>query len=281
MPPLPTRFGINLDAQGPMSELVQQSRRAEHIGFDVVLLPDHLGHHAPLPTLVALAQAAPSVRVGNLVLNACFYGPTLLARDLASVDAAVGGRLEIGLGAGWVEAEFLAAGLPFPTPGARVSRLTEHIIQIRQLLSSSDYVPAPTQSPPPIMVGGNGDRLLAMAAVHADIVAIACAGGESDLAERVDYVRIHAGPRIDQIELAFSFFHVSIDDSTDPLSKRGSAAGADQELPQPVAVLTGSVSEAAERIRRMHSELGISYFTFNKTPDISCETLEKLIAAVK
>jgi probable F420-dependent oxidoreductase len=264
-----------------MSELVQQSRRAEHIGFDVVLLPDHLGHHAPLPTLVALAQAAPSVRVGNLVLNACFYRPTLLARDLASVDAAVGGRLEIGLGAGWVEAEFLATGLPFPTPGARVSLLTEHIIQIRQLLSSSDYVPAPTQSPPPILAGGVGDRLLAMAAVHADIVAIACAGGESELAERVNYVKMHAGPRIDQIELAFSFFHVSIDDSTDPLSQRGSAAGADQELPQPVAVLTGSVSEAAERIRRMHRELGISYFTFNKTPDISWETLEKLIAAVK
>lgn len=281
MPSRPTRFGINLDAQCPMSELVQQSRRAEHVGFDVVLLPDHLGHHAPLPTLVVLAKAAPSVRVGNLVLNACFYRPTLLARDLASVDAAVGGRLEIGLGAGWMEAEFLAAGLPFPTPGARVSLLTEHIIQIRQLLSSSDYVPAPTQSPPPIMAGGVGNRLLAMAAVHAEIVAIACAGGESELAERVNYVKMHAGPRIDQIELAFSFFHVSIADPTDPLSQPGPAGGADQELARPVAVLTGSISEAAERIRRLRRELGITYLTFNKTPDTSWETLEKLISAVK
>ena len=66
-----------------------------------------------------------------------------------------------------------------------------------------------------------------------------------------------------------------------PVDATGPAAGAAQELPQLVAVLTGSVSEAAERIRRMHRELGITYFTFNKTPDTSWETLEKLIAAVK
>jgi hypothetical protein len=120
-----------------------------------------------------------------------------------------------------------------------------------------------------------------MATVHAHIVAIACAGGESELAERVNYVKVHTGPRIDQIELAFSFFDASIEDPTDPLTQRGPAGGARQELPQPVAVLTGSVSEAAERIRRMHRELGITYVTFNKTPGTSWETLRKLTATVK
>ncbi len=110
------RLGLTLPGKGPVSELVGQARRAEQLGFDVVLLIDHLGFAAPLPPLVAMAAAAPTLRVSNMVLNAAFYRPALLARDLASVDSATGGRLEIGLGAGYVEAEFIAPGCHFPSP---------------------------------------------------------------------------------------------------------------------------------------------------------------------
>jgi probable F420-dependent oxidoreductase len=278
----PTRFGLALLGQGSVAQLTEEARRAEQIGFDVVLLSDHLGMTAPLPPLVAMAQAAPSVRVGNLVLNSNFYRPALLARDLASVDSATGGRLEIGLGTGYVEAEFTAAGLPFERGSARVDLLTEHVTEIRRLLSSPDHVPAPVQSPPPIMVAGVGNRLLAMAAQHADIIGIATMRNRTHLGERIQYVKTQAGDRFDDIELQFSFFQTSIDDPDDlSILRRLAPDATAAELRQLVTLLGGPVTEAADQIRSLRDEFGISYFTFNLTPSVSWESLEKIVAAVK
>jgi len=115
------RFGLNLPFANSVTEIVDNARRASDVGFDVVLLGDHLGHQAPLAPLVAIADAVPSVRVGNLVLNAPLYAPALLVRDLATVDAATGGRLEIGLGSGYVESDFVGFGLPFPSATGALS----------------------------------------------------------------------------------------------------------------------------------------------------------------
>src|ERR1700759_5394520 len=121
----PIKLGLGLMGQSHVSQLAEHARRAESIGFEVILLPDHLGFTAPLVPLVAIAQAAPTVQVSNLVLTASFYRHALLARDLASVDSATGGRLIVSLGTGYVEEEFVAAGLPFPSPGERGRRLAE------------------------------------------------------------------------------------------------------------------------------------------------------------
>src|SRR6185312_11558597 len=112
---------------------------------------------APLSPLVAMAAAAPSVRVGTHVINTSFHRPALLARELATVDSATGGRLDIGLGAGYVEPEFTAAGVPFMSShDARVRFLLEHITEIRSSLSDVAYRPPPIQQPPPILVGAMG-----------------------------------------------------------------------------------------------------------------------------
>ena len=278
----PIKLGLALLGQGPVSEMVEQARRAESIGFEVILLPDHLGFTAPLVPLVAIAHAAPTVQVSNLVLNASFYSPALLARDLASVDSATGGRLIISLGTGYVEEEFVAAGLPFPSPRERVNRLTEHVTEIRRLLSDPDHVPPSVQTPPPIMVAGVGDRLLTMAAQQADIVAIASTGTEDDLAERIAFVKAQAGARADDIELAFGFFQVSMDDPSDlSILKMVAPDASESEMRRWTTLLGGSVDEAAERIHRLHNDLGISYFTINATPGTSWDTLEKLVAALR
>jgi probable F420-dependent oxidoreductase len=152
----PLRFGAVLCTRGPIADLVDQGQRAAESGCDVVLLPDHLGYSAPLSSLVAVAVALPSVRVGTCVLNTAFYRPTLLARELAAVDSATGGRLEIGLGAGYVAEEFATAGLRFPTPAERVQCVEEHVHQIRTTFADPDYSPTPVQDAPPIMIGGAG-----------------------------------------------------------------------------------------------------------------------------
>ena len=281
-PTRPLRLGVSLPSYRSVAELLDNARRAEEIGIDVLLLPDHLGHTAPLPPLVAVAQAAPSLRVSNLVINAGFYRPALLARDLATVDALTGGRLEIGLGTGYVEAEFAAAGVPFPSAAERVRLLSEHVTTIRTLLSNPEFAPGLVQTPPPILVAGGGDRLLAMAARRADIVSILLMGTEADLAERVAYVKEQAGDRIDQIEVAFGFFQVSMDDSEDLSMLRLMAPDAtDASLRSLATLLEGSVAVAAERIRRFHAELGIGYFTLTKTDGTSWETFAKLVAAIR
>jgi len=278
----PTRFGLNLLFSKSVAQFVERAQRAADVGFDVVLIGDHLGHQAPLSTLVSIADAVPSVRVGNLVLNAPLYGPALLARELATVDAATGGRLEIGLGSGYIERDFVGFGLPFPSAGQRVEMLGEHLRTIRSLLSSPDYTPASVQSPPPILVAGIGDKMLSLAAEYADIIAIAAQGHKDQIGERLDYTKTLAGSRFEQIELAFSFFQISLDRTPDlTLLRSTSPTSTDEELLQSVTLLQGSISEAAERIASLREEFGISYFTLNLSPGTTWDQFEKLLTAVR
>ncbi len=278
----PVKLGLTLIGQNSVPEMVEEARRAESIGFDVILLPDHLGFTAPLVPLVAIAEAAPTVKVSNLVINGAFYRPALLARDLAAVDSATGGRLIISLGTGYVEQEFVAAGLPFPSPAQRVRLLTEHVTEIRRLLSDPDHIPPPVQTPPPIMVAGAGDKLLTMAAQQADIVAIASMGTDAALAERVSFIKARAGERFEDIELSFGFFQVSMDDPSDlSLLRLLEPDAPETGLRKLTTLLDLPVSAAAERIHGLHSDLGISYFTLNKSFGTSWDTLEKLVASVK
>ena len=255
----PLRFGAVLSTRGSVADLVDQARSAVASGCDVVLLPDHLGYVAPLPSLVAIAAALPSTRVGNCVLNTAFYRPALLARDLAAVDSAIGGRLEIGLGAGYIAEEFTAAGLPFPTPAERLQLVKEHLTQIRTTFADPNYSPAPVQHAPPIMIGGAGDKMLAMAAQQADIVSILTFGTDAELAQRVQYVKRQAAERFDQIELSFSFGQVSLDDSSDlEILKLVLPEAPEAQLRSMATLLDGPIEAAAERITHMHQELEIT-----------------------
>jgi probable F420-dependent oxidoreductase len=279
----PLKLGVQLLGRSSVPELVEEARSAAAAGFEVILVPDHLGLAGPLVALVAIAQAVPNVQVSNLVLNSSFYRPALLARDLASVDSATGGRLIISLGTGYVEAEFDAAGIPFPRPGARVKIVAEMISELRRLLSDPDHIPPPVQTPPPIMVAAQGDKMLTLAAQQADIVAIASMGSEADLASRVAFVKEKAADRFDDIELQFAFIQVSMDDPSDLTLLRMLAPpdAPEEELRKLTTVLDGTVPAAVERIQRLHTELGISYFTFSKTPGTSWATFEKLVAALR
>ncbi len=120
------RFGIGLRTIGSAQRLRDRVRQFADLGYDVVHFPDHLGAPAPLPAMVAAAEAAPGIRVGTYVLNAAFYRPALLARDIGDVNLLCGGRLEAGLGTGYVREEFEAAGIPYPSAGERVEHARGH-----------------------------------------------------------------------------------------------------------------------------------------------------------
>jgi F420-dependent oxidoreductase-like protein len=178
-------------------DLLAVARAAEAGGFGAFFRSDHylrIGPGSGLPgpsdawiTLAGLARDTERIRLGTLVTAATFRHPGALAIEVANVDAMSGGRVELGIGAGWYEAEHVAYGIPFPSLGERFERLEEQLEIITGLwgtphgasygfdgryysLSGGPGLPKPAQSPrPPVIVGGWGTRRTpALAARYAD-----------------------------------------------------------------------------------------------------------------
>jgi alkanesulfonate monooxygenase SsuD/methylene tetrahydromethanopterin reductase-like flavin-dependent oxidoreductase (luciferase family) len=177
--------------------IVEYARLAERGGAESVWLSDHLfldlakyggspereACYDPIVTLAALARAVPRVRLGTLVLLEALRPAAVLAKALATVDCVSGGRLDVGLGAGWYEPEYAALGTEMPRPGQRLDRLVDALEVVKGLLGGGPFTyegahhsargatnrPAAVQQPRPrVFVGGKGDRLLRLAALHAD-----------------------------------------------------------------------------------------------------------------
>src|SRR5260370_20717342 len=182
----PFRFGVNVRSSGSGRDWVDKARKIEGLGFDVLTVPDHLTDlFAPMPAVLSAAEATNHLRVGTNVLNNDLRHPVLVAREAATVDLLTDGRLQLGLGAGSLKSEYDQAGLGFDRGGTRVERLAEAVTIIKGLLKGEEVTaagrhyrvtghtiaPLPIQRPhPPILIGGNGPRLLTLAAREADIV---------------------------------------------------------------------------------------------------------------
>ncbi|GAA2392827.1 TIGR03621 family F420-dependent LLM class oxidoreductase [Streptomyces glaucosporus] len=273
----PFRFGVNLITPESGDAWRAKCRRAEALGYDVLLVPDHLGAPAPFPALVAAAEATERPRVGTFVLNAGFWNPALLAREVATCDRLTGGRLELGLGTGYVRSEHDRAGLPWGSPGERVDHLERTVAELERLLPDPEHVPAPEQRPrPPLLIGGNGDRVLGLAARHADIAAFTGARpapGEpegvlqlitpAELEERVaSYRRLAAGRR-EAAELNYLVQQVRVTRDRRAVARELAPYAPDwteDELLAHPALLTGTVKEIAEQVRAHRDRYGFTYF---------------------
>lgn len=259
----PFRFGANLTQGSPSrAHWRARVREAEDLGFDVLQVPDHLGLIAPFPALVAAADVT-RMRLGTYVINAGTVEPAYLAQDAANVYRLTDGRLELGLGAGFVEAEFVAAGRPFGTPGTRVRRFEEVLSAVRESLSME-----PDRPVPPIMVAGAGNRVLEIGARNADIISFSLlanfgpGGPEDPLAERIRHVRAVAGDRFEDIELNLFVAGVGAKASDVDLSAVLPYSGrTGDELLKVPGVLVGEPQAVAERLLRYREQLGISYYS--------------------
>lgn len=283
-----TRFGCVTRHATSREDWEQRVRTIEGWGFDVLLSADHLGNWPPFLPLVAAATVSSRLRFGVQVLNNEFWNPALLAREAAVADVLTSGRLELGFGAGHNEAEFRAAGLPYPPPGERVARMAAAIPLVQRLLAGETVTSgapyhldqcvvgvAPAQSPVPVIVGGNGDRVLAAAARHADIVSLVgfTSGTErvhtnlthftwDGLAERLAYVRSVAPERYDALERSVLVQVVIVtDDRAATVAETAKAFGVSPELAfDSPFVMIGSVAHLLEHLVRLR-ELGVTYPT--------------------
>lgn len=267
------RFGLSMRFIKSRAALEETAKHAEDLGFDVLCVPDHLGAIAPFPALTAVAMTTSKIRVSMYVLNAAFYKPALLARDVDALHVLSDGRLEVGLGTGYVREEFEAAELPYPSAGARVDYL-EHMTK---------YL-AQHQPTVPLMIAGSGDRVMTLAARHAHIIALTGAkvrDVEDPLAERISFVRQAAGERADSLELNLVITAVPRAGESIPnlsLTRRNAPNLSDEQLMAMHSVLSGSPREMADQLLGYREKYGVTYFTVQ---DNHLENFGKVIAELR
>ncbi|MEU7262025.1 LLM class F420-dependent oxidoreductase [Streptomyces rimosus] len=291
----PFRFGVNMLTIESGAGWRQKCRRAEDLGYDVVLVPDHLGMPAPFPALIAAAEVTERPRLGTFVLNAGFWNPALLAREVATADLLTGGRLELGLGTGYVRAEHDTAGLPWGSPGERVDHLVRTIEELDRSLGDPEHAPQPAQQPrPPLLIGGNGPRMLRIAAQHVDIVAFAggrAAPGKPEgtlelltpdaLDDTLAVYRKAAADRTRAAELNILVQQVKVTDDRRAMAREiaGHGIGVDEEQALDVPTfLFGTTAQMADQLREHRERYGFSYIT---VLDPSMEAFAPVIEELK
>jgi probable F420-dependent oxidoreductase len=267
------RFGISVRFIKSRAKLLETAKRAEDLGFDVLCVPDHLGAAAPIPTLTAAALATSKIRLTIYVLNAAFYKPALLSRDLEALDLLSDGRLEIGLGTGYAREEFEAAELPYPSAGARVDYLKHMTTYLKEHHPNT-----------PILIAGNGDRVMTLAARYADIIGLTGArvrDVDDPLAERIEFVRNAAGDRFDGLELNLAITAVPAEGQTSPdlaMTRMYAPTLSDEELLAMPSVLSGSPREIADTVSGFREKYGVTSFTVQ---DKHVPTFAKVIAELR
>jgi probable F420-dependent oxidoreductase len=269
---------------------VDLARRAEQLGYATLTMPDHFdGQLAPVPALMAAADATERLRIGALVWDNDYRHPVVLAKELATLDLLSEGRLQIGIGAGWMRSDYDAAGLPYDRAGVRVDRFVEALSVLKgcfapgafsyagehYTITDHDALPLPVQRPwPPFLIGAGGKRMLTIAAREADIVGIngTISGGAVDAAvlasmmasavdEKIAIVREAAGDRFADIELNIRTFFVKVTDD-----RHGTIEGLARMTGQPAEsiaespfALVGTPAQIADDVRQRRDRWGFSY----------------------
>jgi probable F420-dependent oxidoreductase len=272
------RFGFTLATPRSPRDLRDICRTAEAYGYDVALGVDHLGpdRTSPFTAAVAAAYACEELRVGSYVLNIGFWNPSLLARDVMSAVRLTGGRFELGLGTGVVKAQFDAAGIAWQPFQERVNRLADTINELTELLAVEQDV-----TPPPLLLGGTGERTLGLAADKADIVSF---GGRfqvpgqppatlriataAEAEQRVAFYESVAGGRAEQQERNCFVLDVEVTEDRRAAAARVAADYApyttvEEALESPF-LLFGTEDEIAHQILENRERYGFSYLSVQR-----------------
>jgi probable F420-dependent oxidoreductase len=284
------RFGVQVSQTSSASAWRDRVRKIEELGYGTLFMPDHFGEElAPLPAIAMAAAHTTTLRVGSLVFDNDYKHPAILAKEAATIDLLSDGRLELGIGAGWMKTDYDSLGLPYDPPAVRVDRFEEALRVIKGCLTGEPFTvhgehyrvteyaswPRPVQQPgPPILVGGGGKRVLSVAAREADIVginpslrvgAINADAAHDSLKEQTDrkvqWIRDAAGSRWNELEIQIRFFVCKITDDRMGMAQAVAPMfGVEPEAAlESASVLVGSENEVIEQLQRRRDEWGLSY----------------------
>jgi probable F420-dependent oxidoreductase len=286
----PFRFGVQMAQAANAADWRDTARKIEDLGYSTLFMPDHFGQElAPMPAIAMAAAHTTTLRIGSLVFDNDYKHPAILAKEAATIDLLSDGRLELGIGAGWMRTDYDQLGLPYDPPAVRVDRFEEALHVIKQCFTGeqftyhgehyrmTDYTawPKPVQQPrPPLLIGGGGKRVLSIAAREADIVGINpnLRAGEIGLEatldslrektdEKVQWVRDAAGARFDELEIQMRFFITSVRDDRMKLAEQLAPAFgvSPEDALESGATLVGTVEEIIEQLHQRRERWGLSY----------------------
>jgi probable F420-dependent oxidoreductase len=287
------QFAVNVHSATSRRDFEQMVHRADELGFDVFAAPDHLGFLAPFAALAAAGMVSARLRLRTYVLNAGFWNPALLAREIATLDVLSGGRAELGLGAGHMKGEHDDARLPWAPLATRIRQLEDTLAEVRRRLADPASAPRPVQQPVPVMIGAMSAAGLAVAARHADIVGFAglrqiphrppgtfTLSSAAETRQRVDQVRTQAAGRAYRSDVLLQAVVIGQDpDKTAShwaAEEPGLTAG--QVLDSPFVLLAEDAAHAAAELRHRHDVYGFDSVT---THQPSLEPLGQVIAAYR
>jgi probable F420-dependent oxidoreductase len=291
----PFRFGVQLSSAGSPKQWRDRARQLEDLGYSTLFIPDHFDDQwAPIAALTAAAEATEQLKVGSLVFDNDYRHPLVLAKECATLDLLSEGRLEVGLGAGWMRTDYDEAGMTYDAPGVRVDRLAEGVQVMKALwrdesisfegehyhLANAHGLPRPyTPGGPPVIIGGGSRRVLRLAVEHADIIGVnpSLASGAVDAAtiagtaperyaERIGWVKEAAGERFGELELQSLVFGAQIGRPAAVVAEELSALfGYPAEaVAESGTVLIGTEDEIVETLIRRREELGFSYWVWHQ-----------------
>ena len=286
----PFRFGVQASTAPSGKAWADLARRTEDLGYAVLTMPDHFTDQlAPVPAMTVAANVTTNLRVCALVFDNDYKHPVVLAKELATMDVLSDGRIDIGIGAGWMRSDYDQAGMQYDTPGVRIDRFIEGLKVIRGCMADGSFsftgthykiteyngLPKPLQKPcPPVLIGAGGKRMLGIAAREADIVGInpsltpGFVGPEviadmssASVAQKIAVVKEKAGARFDKIELNIRTFLVNVtDDGKGAREKLAKGMGVDAALihDSPFALI-GPPNELIETLQKRREQFGLSY----------------------
>ncbi|MEQ8716790.1 MAG: TIGR03621 family F420-dependent LLM class oxidoreductase [Acidimicrobiales bacterium] len=316
----PFRFAVQSGGTDTPDAWRDLARRAEQLGYSTLAVADHYigpgpaleaANHpvqqlAAIPAMTVAAEATTDLSVACRVLSTGYHNAVVAAKELASIDWFSGGRVEVGLGAGWVSSEYEAMGVPFERAGRRVDRLIEFTSVLRacfaggpvdengEIVSASGFtaVPEPPHGRPPLMIGGGSPRVLRFAGGVADTVSVnfdnssgrigaegMASGAAEATAAKIAWVRDGAGDRFADIELEVgAYFTAVTGDPQRALDRIATTVGVAPELldgnPH---VLVGSAEEIVDTLLARREQHGFSYVTVD---DRVMEAFAPVVAAL-
>jgi probable F420-dependent oxidoreductase len=283
----------------------EKARMVEGLGYSTVYLPDHFGDQlGPVAALMSAADATTTLRVGSLVFDNDYRHPIVLAKEAATLDLLSDGRLDFGLGAGWLTSDYEQTGIPLDPPGLRIERMAEALQIIKSFFAGGsvsftgkhykvdgvEAAPVPVQKPhPPIVLGGGGRRMLQLAGREADIVSVnfnlsegrinrrlVSTGMAGATDEKVAWIKEAAGERFSEIELSVTVFVANVTDDRVSAAE-AMAAGLESEpgeVLQTPHFLIGTVAQIIEDLQARRERFGISYVV---VPDEAAQSLAPVV----
>ena len=286
----PFRFAVQCSRTASLGEWRQLARRTEALGYCCLYIPDHFGDQfGPLVALTVAAEATTELRVGSLVFDNDYRHPVVLAKEIATLDLAAAGRVEFGLGAGWMRTDYDASGIAHDPAGVRVERMVEALAVMKGLWANERFsfagvhytitdaqgLPRPHSVPhPQIVIGGGSRRILSVAGREADVVGInpdlrsGHVGAEVAATleperwdERVAWVCDAAGHRFAGLDLQILTFVVMVGvPREETLARVAPLFGVTPELAGeiPLAVV-GSVEEICDQLEERRGRWGLNY----------------------